>query len=84
MKTLVKNTVSLFLVADATPIKMGEMVEVGEPVRYIIDNKDGLIQLYENVIDPPENYKGKRFCYDGKKWTTNNNWRDPSLTARKR
>lgn len=83
MKTLVKNGVSLMVLKDDTPVKIGDLVEIGNPVKAKIDNIDGLIVLYENV-NPPENYLGKRYCFDGEQWSYNFNWRDPKLTAAKR
>ena len=83
MKTLVKNGVSLMVLKDDTPVKIGAVVEIGDPVRVRIDNNDRLIMLYENVV-PPENYLGKRYCFDGEQWSYNFNWRDPKLTAAKR
>ena len=64
-------------------IVIGTSIEIGYPVRITIDNSEGLIKLYENVT-PPEDYKGKRYCFDGVKWTFNQDWRNPNLTAVKR
>lgn len=83
MKTLVKNNISLMMLEDNTPLKMGEFVEIGEPVKIKINNTDGSIILYENVV-PPENYSGKRFCFDGVNWSYNYEWRNAKLTAAKR
>lgn len=83
MKTLVKNGVSLMVLHDNTPLTIGECVEIGSPVKVKIDNKDNSIILYEQVT-PPENYQGKRYCFDGTVWSYNFNWRDPKLTAAKR
>lgn len=68
--------------ADDTPISMGETVEIGNPVKIIIGNKDYSLKLYENVT-PPADYQEKRFCFDGEKWSYNFNWRDKKLTAPK-
>ena len=83
MKTLVKNNVSLMILNDNTPVKFGEYIEIGNPVKFRINNKDGSVILYENV-EPPLNYVGKRFCFDGKTWSFNFNWRDATFTAAKR
>lgn len=83
MKTLVKNNVSLMILEDDTPLKIGEFIEIGEPVKIKINNKDGLITLYENV-EPPANYTGKRYCFDGTNWSYNYEWRNAKLTAAKR
>lgn len=83
MKTLVKNGVSLMVLEDDTPLRIGEYVEIGNPVKVKINNKDNSIILYENVT-PPTNYSGKRFCFDGVSWSFNFNWRDSKFTAAKR
>ena len=80
MKTICKDTVSLMILPDDCPITVGETIVVGVSGRYLINNKLGDHVVYENVT-PPENYKGKRFCYDGDRWTTNNNWRGEKLWA---
>lgn len=83
MKTLVKNGVSLMILNDDTPLKMGSVVEIGNPVKVKINNEDNAVVLYENIT-PPLNYVGKRFCFDGSEWSFNYNWRDPKFTASKR
>lgn len=75
MKTLVKNLVSLMVLEDDIPVQMGPVIVIGSTGRYSINNPDGDIVLYENVDPIPENYRGKMFCYNGKRWTPNNNWR---------
>lgn len=80
MKTIVKGTVSLMVFPDSTPVKMGETIIIGVSGRYQINNKDNDHELYENVT-PPEDYKGKRWCFDGTEWTVNNNWRGEKLWA---
>lgn len=73
MKTLVKNGVSLMALADDTPVKMGDVIVVEASGRFLIHNEQGDITLYENVV-LPENYKPKKFCFDGEKWSPNYNW----------
>lgn len=73
MKTLVKSGVSLMAVPDDTPIKMGTTIEVGDGSRFLISNDRNDIKLYENV-QLPDNYKPKKFCFDGENWTPNYNW----------
>ena len=73
MKTLVKNGVSLMAVADDTTIKMGDVIEVTVSGKFLIHNKQGDIVLYESVT-LPENYKPKKFCFDGENWSPNYNW----------
>lgn len=80
MKTLVKNRVSIMVLSDDTPVKMGEIILIGPGGRYQIHNQDDSHTLYENVT-PPEGYKGKRWCYDGTEWTHNLNWRGERLWA---
>jgi hypothetical protein len=83
MKTLVRNNVSLMILADDVPVVIGEKVEVGSPVKLIIGNSDYTLKLYENVA-PPTDYQEKRYCFDGETWSYNFNWRDKKLTAAKR
>jgi hypothetical protein len=73
MKTLVKNGVSLMAVSDDTAVKMGDIIEVQAGGRFLIHNEQGDITLYENVV-LPENYKPKKFCFDGENWSPNYNW----------
>jgi hypothetical protein len=73
MKTLVKNGVSLMALADSTPVKMGDVIVVEASGRFLIHNEQGDITLYENVV-LPENYKPKKFCFDGENWSPNYNW----------
>lgn len=80
MKTICKGTVSIMVLPDDTPVIMGETLIIGESGRYRISNKDNDHVLYENVT-PPDNYMGKRFCFDGISWSTNNNWRGEKLWA---
>lgn len=80
MKTIVKDRVSLMVFPDDTPITMGETIVIGESGRYRIGNKANDHVVYENVT-PPENYLGKRFCYNGTEWTKNLNWRGEKLWA---
>jgi hypothetical protein len=75
MKTLVKDTVSIMILPDDFPIEMGETIVIG---RYRIGNKHNDHTLYENVT-PPQDYKGKRWCFDGVDWTVNTNWRGEKL-----
>lgn len=80
MKTLVKNSVSIMIINDDVEVKMGKLIDVGG--RYRIDNSDDNIVLYEN-IDPPSNYRGNFFCYNGNEWTPNLNWRPrPNLRTK--
>ncbi len=79
MKTLVKNKVSLMIIKDDVPVTMGKVINVND--RYMIDNKDDSIILYENV-DPPKNYRGNFFCFDGKDWSPNLNWRPRPITLK--
>ena len=83
MKTLVKNGISLIVLDDNTPVQIGDFAEIGWPVTIRFDNADGLITLHEHV-NPPANYQGKRFLFDGTNWTYNHDWRNPNLTAAKR
>lgn len=68
---------------DDTPVSIGEYVEIGIPVHIKINNLDGLIVLYENV-SPPGSYQPKRYCFDGKNWSYNYDWRNQNLTAARR
>jgi hypothetical protein len=83
MKTLVRRSVSIMVLSDDVPVNMGPVIEIYNPPKYLIDNRLGEIQLYENVT-PPENYRGNLFCYDGENWTPNPNWRGDKLVKSKR
>lgn len=83
MKTLVKNNISLMVIPDEMPLKTGEYILIGDPVRIKVDNLDGLIIVYENVT-PPANYEPKRYYFNGTEWTYNDNWRNSKLTATSR
>ena len=83
MKTLVRRSVSIMVLKDDVPVSMGGTIEIYSPPRYLIDNSLGEIELYENVT-PPDNYKGNMFCFDGKTWSPNPNWRGEKLLKSKR
>jgi hypothetical protein len=68
MKTVVKNGVSLMIVDDKMPIKVGDRVEIGA---IKLNNSDGSVVVYDNVT-PPIDYVGKKYKFDGNAWTLNN------------
>ena len=70
-------------VSDEMPVKMGEYIEIGLPAKIKINNLDGLITLHENVT-LPSSYQPKRYCFDGKSWSYNYDWRNQNLTAARR
>ena len=72
MKTLIKNSVSLYLFEDAEYIKMeNNFIQIGYPPKlFISDCSISDTTLIENVT-PPSDWAGCKYLFDGDAWTLN-------------
>lgn len=79
MKTLTKNSVSVYVFEDNEHINMTDKnIAVGNPLKFIIgDCNNGDTLLHENVT-PPEDWSGNKYLFDGSAWTPNPDWVDPA------
>ena len=80
MKTLVKDTKSIYIFDDAEVIDItADNIQVGEPARMIIaDCNSSNVTLYTDVT-PPEDWAGHKYLFDGTTWTENLAWIDPAI-----
>ena len=86
MKTIVtiENNVSKFLVEEGSYIIIEEdKTIIGHPYNDIVwDCDSSNVKVIENIIDPPEDWIGIKYCYDEtteEKWVLNPNY-VPSMT----
>lgn len=79
MKTLVKDTKSIYIFDDAEVLDItADNIQVGEPARFIIgDCNSSNITLYTDVT-PPADWTGHKYFFDGTTWTENPDWVDPA------
>lgn len=79
MKTLTKNTLSLYLFDDTEKLAITEAnITVGNPAKFIIgDCNSSNTVLYESVT-VPEDWTGHKYFFDGTDWTLNPDWVDPA------
>lgn len=77
MKTLTKNTKSLYIFEDDKHLDLaGDNIIVGSPVEFIVANLGaGSSTLHTNVT-PPEDWAGGKYFFDGTTWTLNPDWVD--------
>jgi len=78
MKTLVKNTKSIYIFDDAEVLDITlDNIQVGEPARLIIgDCSSSNTTLYTDVT-PPADWEGHKYLFDGSTWTENPDWVEP-------
>jgi hypothetical protein len=84
MKTLTLNinNASVYILDDETELTVSaDNIVVGSPAQFIIGdcNMDNC-NIYGNV-NPPHDWVGHKYCFDGSAWTNNPNWKDPSTSA---
>lgn len=79
MKTLVKDTKSIYIFDDAEVLDITtDNIQVGEPAHMIIsDCNSSNVTLYTDVT-PPEDWSGHKYLFDGTTWTLNPDWVDPA------
>jgi hypothetical protein len=77
MKTLTKNTKSLYIFEDDKHLDLaGSDIIVGSPVEFIVANLGaGASTLHTNVTPPPD-WAGGKYFFDGTTWTLNPDWVD--------
>lgn len=78
MKTLVRDNISLYLLADdETVVMTTENIIVGNPPKFIIGDCNSVnTTLHENVTGP-EDWVGCKYIFNGTDWTLNPNWVEP-------
>lgn len=78
MKTLVRDNLSLYLLADDEAVVMTEEnITVGNPEKFIIgDCNSTNTTLFEGVTAPAD-WIGCKYEFDGIEWTLNPNWVEP-------
>jgi hypothetical protein len=85
MKTITENETgrSKYLFADDKPVAIQEsQILVGDPnnLDFIIaDLNSGNCTLHENISDPPADWIGNKYTYDGSEWTQDPDWEDAPL-----
>lgn len=79
MKTLVKDTKSIYIFDDAEVLDVtADNIQVGEPARMVIaDCNSSNVTLYADVT-PPADWTGHKYFFDGTTWTENPDWVDPA------
>lgn len=79
MKTVVKETVSVYLFDDSVYLSLSDdMMVVGDPVEfYVSDCNLSNSVVYEGVTAPSD-WTGGKYLFDGADWTLNPKWVDPT------
>jgi len=79
MKTIIENATSesLYIFDDGKIINiLDSKMTVGEPVELmILDCNSTNVSLVENV-NPPEDWEGRKYTFDGTTWTVTQEWID--------
>lgn len=80
MKTIVNNeNVSLYIFNDDEVIvQLDNKTTIGDPVRLnIADCNSTNTTVYNDVI-PPDDWRGRKYLFNGSEWSENPVWIDPS------
>ncbi len=81
MKTIVENTTNLskYLLDNSVIVESTtDCINVGSPIEFIVaDLNDNNSTVYAGVTNPPDDWVGNKYLYDGITWTLNPNWVDP-------
>jgi len=82
MKIIVEteNNISKYAIADDVTVEStAANITVGNPVQFIIgDLNDANTTVYADVADTPDDWIGNKYCYNGKKWTANADYVEPT------
>ena len=78
MKTITRNDtqISIYIFEDDQVLNIGaENIIVGDPAEFIIaDCNSSNVTLYESV-EPPEDWAGTKYLFDGTTWTANDDYK---------
>lgn len=78
MKTLVRNTVSLYLLEDDVVVTVTETdITVGQPPKFIIADCNASNTTLFAGVTAPDDWVGGKYFFDGTTWTLDPNWVDP-------
>ena len=86
-KTIVETSTGLskYLLADDVVIKHingNTQIQVGDPAKFTIgDLNITTATIIENVINPPKDWVGNKYIFDGTTWTQNPSWTDTNDTG---
>jgi len=82
MKIIVENETNLakYAIADDVTIESTDTnITVGNPIELTIaDLNDTTTTVYADVTDTPDDWIGNKYCYNGKKWTANPDYVEPT------
>jgi len=82
MKTIIENlnNLSKYLLDDITVITLApDNIIIGNPAQFIIgDMNSGNATVYNNIINPPTDWTGDKYFFDGTTWTQNPDWVSPT------
>ena len=75
MKTLTKDSISLYIFDDAETVIITDYnIAIGDPVKFIIaDCSSKNTVLHERVM-PPDDWIGGKYSFDGESWYLNSEW----------
>lgn len=78
MKTLVKNSLSIYLLADDETLNSTEKdITVGSPAKFIIADCNSTNTILHEGVTAPADWTGGKYFFDGTDWTLNPDWVDP-------
>lgn len=77
MKTLTKDTLSLYLFEDYEFLDITQdKITVGNPAKFIIGDCNSTNTVLHEGITEPEDWVGGKYFYQDAAWTLNTNWVD--------
>lgn len=79
MKTLTKNNLSLYLLADDEALNITTQdITVGNPAKFIIGDCNSTNTVLQEGVTGPVDWIGGKYFFDGTDWTLNPDWVDPA------
>lgn len=84
MKTITKDGVSIFIFPDAQPVVLkSDRIEVGNPLSMVIGDCNANDSVLHENVNPPEDWFGHKYTFDGTNWQRNPRWVDPATIYNK-